>query len=138
MVFLSVIAIYPVFYALSNHAALFYNCIGVVAGLMLSYIATNQAEFQKKDGEMYYKTHITVEIVIVFLFLVRFAYRLIVFKEMLRGNYTQQDIQENQSEFLRSPLTGFVLFVVAAYYISYFAFILNEGKKVLNEEKEEI
>jgi len=109
---------------------LFYDGLGVIAGLVLAYIATNHAEFEKKEDGLYFKTHIWVEIVVIALFLARFVYRVVMVKDMFQSDESQQDIQTRMHS-IRDPVTGTILFAFCTYYLGYFTFILREGKKAL-------
>jgi hypothetical protein len=107
--------------------------IGIIAGLVLAYIATNHAKFEKREKGLYFKTHIWVEISIIALFLARFTYRFFILKSMFQPHESAEDIQKNM-QTMQDPLTGATVFAFCAYYIGYFSFILKEGKKVLKEE----
>ncbi len=112
---------------------IFYNGVGIIAGLVLAYIATNQAQFEKREDGVYFKTHVWVELTVMGLFLARIAYRAFVLKDMLQPNQSNEEIHE-KTKILRDPLTGSVLFTFCTYYIGYFSFILREGKKELKKE----
>jgi len=107
--------------------------IGIITGLVLAYIATNHAQFEKRGEGLYFKTHIWVEIVVIVLFLVRFSYRLYVLRDMFQPGQTQLDAQ-TRIEYMRDPFTGFIFLTFCTYYIGYYSFILKEGKKALNQQ----
>jgi hypothetical protein len=105
--------------------------IGVLAGLILAYIATNHAKFEKRENKLYFKTHIWVEMIVLILFLVRFGYRFFVLKGMFQPNESPEEVQ-NHLQSMQDPFTGATIFAFCSYYIGYFSFILKEGKKVLS------
>lgn len=107
--------------------------IGIFAGLVLAYIATKHAQFEKKGESLYFKTHIWVEIVVVVLFLMRFSYRLYVLRDTFQPEQTQLDAQ-TRMEYMRDPFTGFIFLTFCTYYIGYYSFILKEGKKALTQQ----
>jgi hypothetical protein len=106
--------------------------IGIIAGLILAYIATNHAKFEKRENKLFFKTHIWVEVTVLILFVVRFAYRFFILKGMFQPNESPEDMQKSM-QTMQDPLTGAAIFAFCAYYIGYFSFILKEGKKVLKE-----
>ena len=108
------------------------DVIGIIAGLILAYIATNHAQFEKREKGLYFKTHIWVEITVLVLFVARFAYRFFILKGMFQPNESPEDMQKSM-QTMQDPLTGAAIFAFCAYYIGYFSFILKEGKKVLKE-----
>ena len=109
-------------------SALPYQGLGVIAGLVLAYIATNHAQFEKREDGLYFKTHVWIEIIVICLFLARFIYRIVVVKDMFQPNQSQEDLQ-TKMQAMQDPYTSSVLFVFCAYYIGYFSFILKEAKK---------
>lgn len=115
-----------------NPSILIPDSIGIIGGLVLAYIATNHAKFEKRGNGLYFKTHIWVEVVIIALFIARFAYRMYMFKDLFQPDESPQDMQARM-QTMRDPFTGAVIFAFCTYYIGYFAFILKEGKKALQE-----
>jgi hypothetical protein len=121
------------FNAIFSPAALIPDAIGILAGLILAYIATNHAQFEKREDGLYFKTHIWVESLVVALFLGRFIYRIFILKDIFQPNQTGQD-HEHQMQYMHDPFTRSVLFVFCTYYLGYFSFILKEGKKASNTQ----
>jgi hypothetical protein len=134
MVLFSLIALSFLIYAAFYPMALIPDGIGVLAGLVLAYIATNHAQFDKREDGLYFKTHVWVEVIVICLFLARFAYRALILKDMFQPEQSQQDIQ-TKLQSIRDPITGSILFVFCTYYLGYFSFILKEGKKAMNGEE---
>ncbi len=133
IVLFSIISLLFLAFAMLYPMAFVSDGVGIIAGLILAYIATNHAQFEKREDGLYFKTHIWVEIVVIALFLARFVYRIIIVKDMFQPNQSEQDIQ-NRMQSMRDPITGSVLFAFCTYYIGYFSFILNEGKKAAKEQ----
>ena len=114
-------------------SVLWYEGLGIIAGLVLAYIATNHAEFEKRENVLYFKTHVWIEIIVICLFLARFIYRIVITKDMFQPGEDQQDLQ-TKIHTMHDPITGFILFTFCAYYIGYYSFILKEGKKVMKTD----
>jgi hypothetical protein len=107
--------------------------VGIIAGLILAYIATNHAQFEKRDNGLYFKTHVWIELAVVCLFLFRFIYRMVIVKDMFQPDQDQQDMQ-TKMQTMHDPITGGILFTFCAYYIGYFSFILKEGKAEMKKD----
>jgi hypothetical protein len=109
------------------------NGIGIIAGLVLAYIATNHTQFEKRGEGLYFKTHIWVEIVVITLFVVRFSYRLYVMRDMFQPGQTELDPQ-TKIAYMHDSFTGFIFLTFCTYYIGYYSFILKEAKKALSQQ----
>lgn len=107
--------------------------IGIIAGIVLAYIATNHAQFEKRGEGIYFKTHIWVEIVVITLFVLRFSYRLYMMRDMFQPGQTELDPQ-TKIAYMHDPFTEFIFLTFCTYYIGYYSFILKEAKKVLNRQ----
>ncbi|HTA26352.1 MAG TPA: CcdC protein domain-containing protein, partial [Bacteroidia bacterium] len=92
IVLFSIISLLFLAFAILYPMAFVSDGVGIIAGLILAYIATNHAQFEKRENGLYFKTHIWVEIVVITLFLARFIYRVIVVKDMFQPAESQ-DIQ---------------------------------------------
>lgn len=108
------------------------DVIGIIAGLALAYIATRHAQFEKRENRLYFKTHILVEIIVIALFLVRFAYRLYINRDTFNNAATTQNMQ-TRIDYFRDPFTGLIFLAFCFYYIGYYSFILKEGRNQLTE-----
>src|ERR1700722_20007063 len=82
MVIFGLVALLILFGAIINPMSLVYDGIGIVAGVVLAYIATNHAKFEKRENGLYFKTHIWVEITIIVLFMARLGYRLYMYQDL--------------------------------------------------------
>lgn len=133
MILFAVLALSLLSSAVIRPVGLIPDIIGIIAGLVLAYIATNHAEFEKREERLYFKTHIWVEIIVIILFLVRFSYRLYMMRNMFQPGQTQIDAQ-TRMEYMRDPFTALIFLTFCAYYIGYYAFIIKEGKKILKQQ----
>jgi len=132
MVLFGVIILSILSYAITNPASIVWDVLGIVVGMILAYVATNHAQFEKREDALYFKTHVWVEIAVICLFLARFVYRILILKDMFQPDQSQEDVQA-KLQYMRDPLTGSILFAFCTYYIGYFLFILKEGKKALKD-----
>lgn len=119
--------------AVLNPITFLTDSIGIVIGLGLLYFGVKHTLFEKRENGLYYRTHAWVEFSIIFLFVARYLYRFYMIKEMgAAGNYqNQQDLNPGLKNLAGDPLTGFVLFIIYTYYVGYFIYIYEKGKKVL-------
>ncbi|HTB32680.1 MAG TPA: hypothetical protein VK808_11670 [Bacteroidia bacterium] len=132
VVLFSIITLAILAFAILNPKVLLPDGLGILAGLVLAYIATNHAQFEKREDGLYYKTHLWVEITVICLFLARFIYRVVILKDMFQPDQSQQEIHERMQS-IQDPITGSILFAFCTYYIGYFSFILKEAKKEIKE-----
>jgi hypothetical protein len=135
MVLFSIITLSILAFALVNPMSLIADGIGILAGLILAYIATNHAQFEKREDGLYFKTHIWVEVAVICLFLARFAYRFVIVKDIFQSDESQQDMQVRMHT-MQDPVTGSILFAFCTYYIGYFSFVLKEGKKAMKNNSD--
>lgn len=133
MVLFGVVILSILSYAIVNPIALIPDTIGLIAGLVLAYIATHHAKFEKRADGLYFKTHVWVEMTVIALFIARIIYRVLILKDMMQPGQDQQDMQEKM-QTLRDPWTSSILFVFCTYYIGYFSFILKEGKTAMKSD----
>jgi hypothetical protein len=124
IVLFGLIAFSFLFAALLFPIVLAWDSIGIIAGLALAYVATNHAQFEKREKGLYFKTHVWVEITVITLFVARYAYRIFVLKDM----YQENQSPEEKLEYLKDPLSGIILYTFCTYYLGYFSFILKEAK----------
>jgi len=130
MVVFGLVALLILFGAIINPMSLISDGIGIIAGLVLAYIATNHAKFEKRENGLYFKTHIWVEMIVITLFMARLVYRLYMYQDLFQPDQNSQDMQ-NSMKSMQDPFTGAVIFTFCTYYIGYFSFVLKEAKKAL-------
>ena len=132
MVLFGLVIVSILSFAIIYPMALIPDFIGIAVGLGLAYIATNHAQFEKRENGVYFKTHIWVEMAVIGLFIARMVYRIVVVKDIFQDTQTNEDIQAKMN-YMRDPLTGSIMFAFCTYYIGYFSFILKEGKAALKD-----
>ena len=54
----------------------FYDLIGIALGLILTVYALKHVSIENRGGVLYFRTHLWVELIVLFLFLYRFLYRI--------------------------------------------------------------
>ncbi|QQZ09084.1 sporulation protein [Heyndrickxia vini] len=110
-------AIHPISYL--------YDLVGIGLGVILLLFAVKHSTFEQKNEILFYRTHIWIESLILFLFLSRFLYRMI---EVY--NLSKIQPQMDPQTFGKDPLTLAVFFILAVYYIGYYSFILRKSKSI--------
>jgi hypothetical protein len=120
--------------AILNPLTLLADVVGIVIGLGLLYFGVQHAVFEKREKGLFYRTHIWVEIVILILFVARYAYRFYLLRQggVMQGEEdAQPDLNRQFQSLAADPLTGLTLFIIYTYYTGYFLYIYQKGKKVL-------
>lgn len=127
VLFVIVIALI-LYFGISYHpSTLIPDTVGLVIGVGLGFLGARHAQFEiRKDG-LYFKTHIWIEIGILALFFVRLAMRFYMFYSTL-GN-TPPELAASQLRYEKDPVTGFIIGIVGAYYICYYAFIMAQANR---------
>ncbi|WP_416826367.1 sporulation protein [Ectobacillus polymachus] len=124
LVLLAMSATHPISYL--------YDLAGIVVGGVLATYAMKHSLFELREQALFYRTHIWIESIVLFLFLSRFFYRLIY---LFSISSSQSSSQLNQN-FAKDPLTYAVFFLLAVYYIGYYSFVLQRGKRILHESRD--
>ncbi|MBS4174558.1 sporulation protein [Bacillus sp. FJAT-49736] len=110
-----------------------YDLLGIILGSILVMYAMKHSTFEMRNTTLYYRTHIWIESLVLFIFLSRFAYR-IVFMLQMTSNVNMNDPQNTQY-YAKDPLTMGVFFLLAAYYIGFYSFVIKRGTSLLSKEK---
>lgn len=107
-----------------------YDLIGILLGLLLTIYALKHLSIENREGVIYFRTHLWVELIVLYLFLYRFLSRLI---EINRLQTIQQDGGSAYGTFFaQDPATMIGFFVLAVYYVGFSFFILKKGKVAEN------
>ncbi|AAU23722.1 sporulation protein [Bacillus licheniformis] len=109
----------------------FYDLIGIALGLILTVYALKHVSIENRGGVLYFRTHLWVELIVLFLFLYRFLYRIAEIGQL------QTAVSDGGSAaygalFAQDPATMIGFFVLAVYYVGFSFFVLKKGR---TEEK---
>lgn len=114
--------------AVLHPSLLMYDVVGIILGLTLAFLAVKNTVFENRNEGLFYRTHIWLELSILFLFFARLLYRLYSVYGSLEDLHSQLP-EQNQLQYIKDPFTGFVLLLLCTYYIGYFAYILKMAKQ---------
>ncbi|MES9687561.1 sporulation protein [Bacillus sp. JJ353] len=106
-----------------------YDLIGILLGLLLTIYALKHLSIENREGVIYFRTHLWVELIVLCLFLYRFLSRLI---EINRLQTIQSGGSAYGTFFAQDPATMIGFFVLAVYYVGFSFFILKKGKVAEN------
>ena len=118
-----------------NPMALVANLVGIILGIVLVYFAAKNTIFENRGDGLYYRTHIWVELTVLFLFFSRLLYRFYTMAQVMKDADASERMQ-NRMDDLRNPFTSGVFFIICAFYIGYFLFILKHAKHQLPPKSE--
>jgi Protein of unknown function (DUF1453). len=108
------------------HPAIYLSdALGIACGAVIAYYAIKHSRFELRDETLFYRTHVGIETLVVLLFIGRIAFRII---EMIgNGGTTPMDQTAQMQQYTNDPITAVIFFLLVAYYIGYFTFILRKG-----------
>ena len=129
IVLFSIVAVVILAFTVRNPMSVLADLAGVLLGISLVYFAIKNTIFEKRDDGLYYRTHIWIELTVLFLFFARLIYR--VYKRSAH----MDDAQAIND--LRTPITSVIFFIICTYYIGYFIFILRQAKTQLPPKESE-
>ncbi|MEO5645463.1 MAG: sporulation protein [Bacteroidia bacterium] len=129
IILLTTAAFHPVSYL--------FDFIGMVLGAALLYWATRQTTFENRGTDLYYRTNIWIELIVVGLFLGRLVTRIPSFIGILNSKAETPEQMRAKMESLRDPYTGALIFILFVFYIGYSAYILKKAPHALNPVQQE-
>lgn len=107
-----------------------YDLVGAVLGFILVMYAVKHSSFEMRKETLFYRTHIWIESLVLFLFLSRFLYRVTYLFYVSNSQSAMNSAQYSQ-HFTKDPSTMAVFFLLAVYYIGFYSFVLKRGKDTL-------
>ncbi|HWY36390.1 MAG TPA: hypothetical protein VNX68_17225 [Nitrosopumilaceae archaeon] len=132
---LSIIAIVLLVLTFLHPISLISDGLGIILGLVLVYFAIKNTIFDNRVDGLFYRTHIWIELTVLFLFFARLIYRFYQMSVVMEKVHSGEQMSDKLND-IRNPLTAVVLFIMCTYYISYFLFVLKQAKaELLNERK---
>jgi hypothetical protein len=132
IVILSIVTLPVLALAALHPISLVSDTVGVLIGFVLLFFATKNTVFEKRNDNLFYRTHIWIELLILFIFFGRLLYRISIMYRVLESSQSQYETR-SQLESMRDPFTAAVFFIICTYYIGYFSFILKRAAKPLEE-----
>lgn len=111
------------------------DAVGLAGGLTLAYYGIRHLRFEKREEGWFYRTHGTVEAVVLVLFIGRIAYRIIETMLVNPGAFSGAGAgggagANPYGDFSRDPLTSAVFFVLVSYYIRFYMHLLRKNKEL--------
>ncbi|MBB6675501.1 hypothetical protein [Cohnella nanjingensis] len=103
------------------------DAAGIACGGVLAWFAIRHSRFEMRGAELHYRTHVVIESVVIALFIGRIAYRFLILARSAPA-VASNDPNDFQ-QFSRDPLTAAIFFVLIAYYVGYYVYVLRAGRK---------
>lgn len=97
------------------------DAAGIVAGAVLAVVAIRFLVFERREGELYYRTNVWIESLVLVLFLARLILR---FWEVAQTGGRQNPAQTED------PLTAGAIFTFVSYYIVFAIGLLRRERKL--------
>jgi len=104
------------------------DAAGLAAGCGLAWFAIRHHEFEDRADGLYYRTHTGIQVIVVGLLVARLAYRF-AFLSKLDTAATDAQSQAQLQPYSNDPWTAGVFFILVAYYVVYYTYILRHGKE---------
>jgi hypothetical protein len=119
------------------------DAVGLLCGVTLGYFGIRQLKIEKREQGWFYRTHGTVEAIVLVLFIGRIAYRLIETMVLhpgamggaganpYAGGYGGSAAAGNPyGDITHDPLTSGVFFVIVSFYIYFYGYLLRRAKRL--------
>ena len=136
IVVFSLVAIMMMWFALLNPITFLYDFIGMGIGVTLFYWAAKHSVFENREGVVFYRTNVWIELIVITLFLSRFVYRYLFLDTGIRKAYTVEETQE-QLQSINDPFMSTAIFLVCFYYIANAIFLLKKISEVKRQNNPE-
>lgn len=133
IVLFSIIMVLLLDMSASNPLLYFYDAAGVLVGMIVVLYARKHSSFEIRGELLYYRTHIWIESIVLFLFLSRFVFRLFTLFST-SNTPSSMNTSVNSQHFISDPSTLSSFFLLAVYYIGFYSFVLKRGKSILQNK----
>ncbi|MGA9853119.1 MAG: DUF1453 domain-containing protein [Gammaproteobacteria bacterium] len=114
--------------------------LGAVIGIGLAFYATAHTKFEITPQGRFYRPHTYIGMAVTALLIGRLIYRFIVVYPMLHGAaqaaHTTQMQTSPFAAYQRSPMTLGIYFILAGYYICYYAGVLIKSRELQQTDKD--
>ncbi|WDL95724.1 CcdC protein domain-containing protein [Alicyclobacillus sp. ALC3] len=118
---LAAAVVYPTVYV--------YDAIGALIGAGIAYYAIRTTAFERRSGEWYYRPHPWIGVILIVLFVGRLAFQVYQDSALISSAASGQAANQAQlSAYAHEPITAGIFFILIAYYIVYFAFLIRKEK----------
>jgi hypothetical protein len=125
LLLLGVSAIHPISYI--------YEAAGCLLGGVLLAMAIKWSRFEKREGTIFYRTHIWIETLVLFLFLSRFLYRMFYIFQSSERHAALNSSQMNM-QYTKDPITMGVYFLLVVYYVGYVFYVIRKARGIAEEQ----
>lgn len=107
-----------------------YDAIGALIGAGIAYYAIRTTAFERRAGGWYYRPHPWIGVILIVLFVGRLAFEVYQDSALISSAASGQAAanQAQLSSYAHEPITAGIFFIVVAYYIVYFAFLIRKEK----------
>ena len=102
--------------------------VGVAVGVALGLYGFRLTKFDSSGDEIYFTPDRYVGSIVLVLFVGRMTYRVLALGNLSDLAASQSNGAMAPIEFVRSPLTAALLFVLLGYYLSYYVSIWTHGR----------
>lgn len=110
--------------------------VGAVVGMVLAFYAFGNTQFEAAPEGNYYTPNLYIGLTVSALFIGRLLYRFIVLYPVMSGAIKHSN-PNALSGYEHSPLTLGLYFLLAGYYISYYAGILKKSRTLRSNDGED-
>ena len=105
------------------------DAVGIGIGLVLAYFAIKTTQFQEREGKWLYRPNAWIGTILLALVFGRIIYRVFsnidVYKS-LAGSGSNPPDPNQMSTYISHPYTAGIIFILIAYYISYYLFLMQK------------
>ncbi|MGG3575126.1 sporulation protein [Bacillus gobiensis] len=119
----SIISFIFLYFSAQHPLSYVYDLAGILLGGILVAYAMKNIMFEFRENVLFYRTHLWIELFIIFLFLSRLVYRMITVSGPAPVSYDTD------------PATLLIFFLLAVYYIGFNMFVLRKGKERLQDNE---
>ncbi|WP_276352559.1 CcdC protein domain-containing protein [Cohnella caldifontis] len=110
------------------------DAAGTAAGCILAAFAIRHTQFERREAGLYYRTHTGIQLAVVALLLIRVVVRFANMGTYAPSPTADPGNQVPMQAFAGDPWTSGIFFVLVAFYVAYYLYILRQGKERLAHE----
>ncbi len=135
IVVLSIVCVVLLFSPFLTTKGLVAAAVGAVVGMALAFYALGNTRFESTPEGKYYTPNLYIGLTVSALFIGRLLYRFIALYPAMSGAIKHSD-PNALTGYEHSPLTLGLFFLLAGYYISYYAGILKKSRTLRSDDGE--
>jgi hypothetical protein len=110
------------------------DAVGAASGGALAVFAIRHSQFERRESGLYYRTHTGIQLAVVALLLIRVVVRFAKIGSAATDPSADPANPAPMQTMAGDPWTSGMFFVLIAFYITYYLYILHRGKERLNHE----